>query len=160
MKGEVKWIKDGKKVYTEHYENLKPTGEVQRDAYQEREIEQMIKVAMLLSISKGDEGVNGDHILQAKKFMVCLMEETAPRIERLTTHPRMALVQEIQDHLRKYETLTRRQLLKRVYRGLAYGEVQFSEAIRILHLTGTIKQLDRGHATNPTYTLIKKKEGI
>ena len=46
----------------------------------------------------------------AHKLITYLMQETAPRIERLTTHPRMKTAQDIQDLLRINGRLTEKQL--------------------------------------------------
>ena len=154
LKGEVKWTQNGLKTYVDLYETQLPTGDVQRDAYQGRTIEQIIRIAMLLSISEGKFKVDSIHMRQAASLLDCLMQETEPRIERLTTHPRMKLVQEIQDLL-TLGPLSRRALLKRVYRSLAYGEAQFQEAIRILNMAGVIQLT--GKPNNPLITLTERR---
>ncbi len=153
LKGEMKWTKKGDDFYIEHYEQLKPTGDKQKDAYQERETEQIIRLAMLLSISEGKFKVDVGHMQMAHSFLKCLMTETKPRIERLGTHPSMSLVQEIQDLLKTTDGLTKRSILQRVYRGLTRGEQQFNEALRILCITGVV--CIEGDRTNPKYKLTK-----
>jgi hypothetical protein len=155
IKGEVKWTQNGLKTYVDYYESLLPTGDVQRDAYQERESEQILKLAMLLAISEHKMKVDSRHMSQARKILNFLMKETEPRIERLTTHPRMKLVQEIQDILRVITTIDRKSLLRKVYRSLEHGETQFQEAIRILTMTGIIEL--QGNPNNPKITLAKQR---
>jgi len=151
IKGEIKWTQNGLKTYVDYYESLLPTGDVQRDAYQERETEQILKLAMLLAISEHRMKVDSIHMNHAKRILNFLMKEAEPRIEKLTTHPRMRLVQEIQDILRTVKKISRKALLKRVYRNLNHGEAQFQEAIRILTMTGIIT-LD-GNPNNPIISL-------
>lgn len=155
--GQMQWTKNGEKAYIDHYEALLPTGDAQRDAYQERETEQILKLAMLLTISEGEMLVRKWHMNKAREILNCLMEETAPRIERLATHPRMQLVQEIQDLLRQESKMSKRQILKKLYRGLQYGEAQFAEAFRILIMAGVVEA--RGSAADPTYILKDPTEG-
>lgn len=151
--GEMTWTTSGDAAYEKFYETLRPTGETQRDAYQERETEQLIKIAMLLALSEDEMEVDETHMYKSRELMHLLMEETAPRIERLTTHPRMKLVQEILDYLKQYKSMSEKQLLTKLYRGLSHGELQFREAIRILLLTGKIEK--EGPPTDPTYRLKK-----
>ncbi len=155
--GEMEWSKNAEKLYRDHYENLIPTGNVQQDAYQERETEQLLKLAMLLALSEHEMLIRKWHMKKARQILNLLMEETAPRIERLATHPRMQLVQEIQDCLRTYGKMTRKQLLKKMYRRLAYGETQFQEAFRVLLMAGVINQ--EGSAANPLYSLKSRMKG-
>ena len=150
---EITWTQNGLKTYVDFYEKMIPTGDVQRDAYQERETEQIVKLSMLLAISENRYIIDSKHMNQARKILNSLMEETKPRIERLTTHPRMRLVQEIQDLLRSQGGIKRRALLKRVYRSLSHGEQQFQEAIRILNMAEIIQLT--GAPDNP---MIKLKE--
>ena len=155
VNGEMKWDHKGKKAYIKFYESLLPTGEAQQDAYQERETEQVIKIAMLIALSQGKMIVTEEHMNQSKTLIDALMEETAPRIERLTTHPRMKLTQEIEDYLKRYPKMSEKQLLQKLYRGLTHGEQQFREGIRMLLLTGKIEK--GGKPTEPVYSLIKKE---
>lgn len=154
MKGEFTWTKEAQEAYQKYYESLTPTGDVQKDAYQERESEQILKLGMLLAVSEESFQVEARHLSKARMLLETLLQETQPRIERLTTHPRMVLVQEIQDILRQHNgKLTKKQMLKKVYRGLAYGEAQFAEAVRVLHQAGVVKS--EGDAMNPTLVLVR-----
>lgn len=154
MAGEIKWTAEGEAFYKEHYESILPTGDPQKDAYREREAEQVLKLAMILTVSTMEMKVDKGHMQHARQILDALMQETEGRIERLTTHPRMALVQDIRDILKTHECICRRDLIKKVYRGLERGEAQFMEAIRILILAEEVEQ--SGQPTNPTYRLKKE----
>ncbi len=138
--GEVSWSPEVHKAYKNYYENLLPSGEVQRDAYQEREAEQILRVSMLLALSEGGMTLELQHFIQAKSIINALMTETEPRIEHLTTHPRMQLVQDIQELLKQFGKMKESEIMKRVYRGLSLGEMQFREAIKILKISDVIEQ--------------------
>jgi len=138
--GEMQWSLEVHKAYKAYYENLFPSGEVQRDAYQEREAEQILRVGMLLALSEGGMTLELSHFLQAKRIIDSLMTETQPRIEHLTTHPRMQLVQDIQELLKQLGTMKESEIMRRVYRGLSLGEMQFREAIKILKISDVIEQ--------------------
>lgn len=153
VEGEIGWSDKGRRYYKDYYENLKPTGNEQLDAYQEREVEQILKMSMLFALCEERMEVNENDLNISKLILRSLMKETEPRIERLNTHPRMKLVQDIQDLLRCHASLTRRELLGKVYRSLQYGEQQFLEAIRILGSAGVIS-ID-GRPDNPTYSMVK-----
>ena len=155
LQGEIAWSKESAETYRKYYENLLPSGDTQKDAYQEREAEQILKVAMLLSLSDGRMTLREEDFQLAKKIMVTLMTETEPRIEHLTTHPRMQLCQDIQDLLKQFGGMKQSDLIKRVYRGLSLGENQFHEAIRILKIGRVIEQ--EGF-DNPVYRM--KKEDV
>lgn len=152
LAGEMEWTSNGRAFYRHYYENLIPTGLVQQDAYQEREVEQVIKIAMLLALCDQEMTVHEKHMQYAHKLITLLMEETAPRIERLTTHPRMKTAQDIQDLLRMHNKMSQKQLLGKLYRGLAHGEQQFNEALRILRVTGIVD------FENNVYTLTKRRK--
>ena len=94
-------------------------------------------------------------MIEARKILRCLRKETEPRIERLSTHPRMRLTQEIQDKLRSQGALKRNKLMQLLYRGLDYGEGQFNEAVRVLLIARVITK--SGDISDPTYTLAKKR---
>jgi len=151
--GKIEWSKEVSETYREYYENLLPSGDVQRDAYQEREAEQILKVTMLLTLSQGGMTLKLDHYDLAQKIMTTLMTETEPRIEHLTTHPRMQLVQDIQELLKQFGAMKESEILKRVYRGLSYGEGQFKEAIRILKISLVIET--EGPWADPVYRMKK-----
>lgn len=150
FEGEVELTERGSKYYTKYYESMEPTGNEQFDAYQEREIEQIFKLGILLAICEGRTSMCEKHFKHAKQILTLLMEETEPRIERLTTKPRMRMVQDIQDLLRA-GSMTRQELLRKLYRTLDFGEQQFLEALRILGQANVIDV--SGEAANPTYTL-------
>jgi len=156
--GEMQWTKRGEKAYIDHYETLYPTGDVQRDAYQEGETEQILKLAMLLALSEHSMKVRQRHMFKAREILNCLMEETAPRIGRLATHPRMHLVPEIQDTLKRFGKLSHGELTKKMYKGLSMGEQQFMEAIRMMRIAGDIK-VD-GAGTKAFYSLPKQDKKI
>lgn len=138
FKGRMEWAVGAKDVYAEYYMNFTPTGDVQLDAYRERETEQILKIAMILDLNKDKFELTGESLLQAKDLLRSLEEEVSPRIERLTTHPRMHLTQEIQDVLRLYGKLDENSLLKKVYRFLSLGEHQFYESLSLLRKTGVL----------------------
>jgi len=151
MSGEAKWTPAGEKFYEKHYESIIPTGDPQKDAYREREAEQVLKLALLLAIATQQLLVDESHMVHARQILDALMGETEGRIERLTTHPRMSLVQDIKEILKTHDQLSRRDLIKKVYRGLERGEQQFMEAIRILLLAEEVEQV--GSPGNPSYKL-------
>jgi len=101
----------------------------------------MIRVAMLLSISQGRFAVEKEDMQRATKLLRCLMEETGPRIDKLTGNPKMVVGQEIKDCLKQYKSLSRAKLMKRVYRFLTYGEAQFNETLRMLCVMGDIERV-------------------
>lgn len=154
FRGEMSWTCEGDECYVQYYKNLIPTGDKQHDAYMERSVEQVIRVAMLLAIAEGSMQVGDHHMTKSKELLDFLMQETNPRIDRLVTHPRMALVQELEDILRQHTSINRQKLLNKVYRSLTGGESQFNEAIRILMLTGKVEKI--GPAANPEYRLRKE----
>jgi hypothetical protein len=122
-----------------------------------REVEQVLKVAMGIEISQGSMTLRGQTYEGARQLLSGLMDETSARITHLTTHPRMALVQEIQDVLVKFGTVKERDLLKRFYRQLSYGEVQFYESLNILVRSGVItKVMDQKGV--PSYKLKKEED--
>lgn len=157
LEGEMSWSPTGAQYYHDYYMNLVPTGEKQHDAYMERSVEQLIRIAMLIALAEGGMEVDSYHMETSKQLMNELMKETEPRIERLVTTPRMGLAQELQDILKRYKHgATRQKLLQTVYRSLTHGEQQFSEAVRILLLTGTIEKTG-GDPLNPIYSMAKRR---
>ena len=138
LKGKMEWGLGSKEMYGPYYMGFTPTGDPQLDAYKGRETEQVLKIAMLLDLSSRRFELTGESLLLAKSLLSSLEDEVSPRIERLTTHPRMHLTQEIQDLLRMYGTLEENVLLKKVYRFLSLGESQFYEALSLLKKTGII----------------------
>lgn len=156
VNGVIHWGNGSREAYEKVYEGTLPIGEAQIDAYREREAEQILKVALLLAISMNRIEVLGKDINQAKDIVYTLQRETNPRIERLTTHPRMQLVQEIQDYLKIHKSMTEQELLKAVYRSLSQGERQFYEALSVLRRIGAI--IPVGQPGNYSYELTKKKE--
>lgn len=155
MQGEMDWPEKCQKEYEEIYLAQRPIGDPQVDAYASREMEQVLKIAMLLALSEEKMSFGEDKLEEARAILKALMKETEPRIERLTTHPRMKLCQDIQDLLKVYGALRQRQLLRKVYRSLPLGEAQFSEAIRVLYLTGVIRKDSGKDPANPMITLNK-----
>lgn len=143
LKGEMGWTHDCAGYYQEYYENLKPTGDVQKDAYQEREAEQTLRLSMLLALSEDRMYIETADFKLAQKIMNELMIETDPRIARLTTNPRMSATQDIEDLLRQYSELTEQDIFLRIYRRLSLGEPQFYEAIRVLKTTGKIENIGK-----------------
>jgi len=140
MHGEMKWAPQAYEAYKVYYEGLLPSGDIQRDAYQEREAEQILRVSMLLALSEDKMMLELRHFQRAKVLIDTLMTETQPRIDHLSTHPRMQLVQELQDLLKQFGEMKESDMMKRVYRGLSLGELQFREAIRILKISDVIEQ--------------------
>ena len=156
LKGKMEWASGSKEMYDTYYMTFTPTGDPQLDAYKERETEQILKIAMLLDINNGMFELTGESLLEAKNLLRSLEDEISPRIERLTTHPRMHLTQEIQDLLRIYGTLEENELLKKVYRFLSQGEAQFYESLSLLKKTGIITFI--GKPGSYSFTLAKKGE--
>jgi hypothetical protein len=138
IRGIAEWGPGAVEAYDKCYEELLPVGDPQQDAYRERVAEQILKIAMLLAISEGSTSVTGKYIMQARDTLKALETETNPRIERLTTHPRMQLVQDIVDQLKIHGELDEGELLKKVYRSLSQGERQFFEALSVLQRTRAI----------------------
>jgi hypothetical protein len=140
IRGRMEWTDESKGLYIKHYEALRPTGDRQRDAYRVREVEQILKVAMVLSLSEKSLVLEGEHFTRAQQILDGLMLETESRILHLTTHPRMSLVQEINELLLKFGEKSERDLIRHFYRTLSYGENQFHEAISVLLRAGMIKR--------------------
>lgn len=140
VKGEFQWTQEAQERYAYWYEKYAPTGDAQKDAYREREAEQILKVAMLLSLSDDPDKrkLEGRYVDQAQAILNALREEVDPRIERLTTHPRMRISQEIQDLLKVHGEMSEGELLRRLYRSLSEGERQFYEALSILRVAGIL----------------------
>ena len=157
LKGEMGWTHDCAEYYKDYYENLKPTGDIQKDAYQEREAEQTLRLSMLLALSEDRMYIELADFKTAQKIMIELMTETDPRIARLTTNPRMAVTQDIEDILRQFGEMSEKDIFLRVYRRLHLGEPQFYEALRVLRSTGKIEKV--GRPGFPSYK-IKGKEAI
>lgn len=136
--GKIEWGEGSIEEYCRVYENCLPIGEAQVDAYREREAEQVLKLSMLLTLSDNRMELFGSDVLQAASIIRTLAAETNPRIEKLTTHPRMQLVQEIKELLKLHGTLKETKLLKIVYRSLSNGERQFYEALSVLKRIGAL----------------------
>jgi hypothetical protein len=138
IEGAYAWTDGAREVYKDIYEGYKPTGDPQLDAYKERESEQTLRLGILLRVSEGGTDVTRENLIQAQKILKGLEVETNTRIERLSTHPRMALTQEIKDLLSLHEELPEKELLGKVYRYLSLGEHQFYEALSLLKKTGQL----------------------
>jgi hypothetical protein len=143
-KGKFEWTVSGLKEYDICYTEGQPTGNVQEDAYRERESEQTLRIAMLLAINKGRLKLDGSDVLEAKEIIYCLRKEVGSRIEQLSTHPRMQLVSDIEDLLKIHGKLSEPDLLNRTYRYLSQGERQFYEAISVLRNRGVLCVEDSG----------------
>ena len=154
-KGQFEWSSGAKDAFILEHESLRPTGDRQLDSYREREPEQILKVGMCIALSEMRTRLEVEDFMESKKILRALIEEINPRIERLTTHPRMAMVQEIQDIFRRNGTISEQELLGRVHRQLSGGEMQFNEALSILKRTGKIS-CTGGTSTNPIYSLKKE----
>ena len=146
IRGKMEWTASGLKEYDVCYTEGQPTGNVQEDAYRERESEQVLRVAMLLALDQGRLKLEGVDLLKAKEIIYHLRKEIGPRIEQLTTHPRMALIGEIEDLLKIHGKLSEVELLNKTYRYLSQGEKQFYEAISILRNRGVLCVEDTGKA--------------
>jgi len=154
LTGLVEWGEGSKEAYEKVYENSLPTGQSQVDAYREREAEQILKTSMLLALSSKRQVILSDDIIRAQQILESLRKETNPRITRLTTHPRMQLVQEIQDLLRLHTRMKEEDLLKSVYRSLSQGERQFYEALSVLKRIGFLSPI--GEPGAYSYELTKE----
>lgn len=158
--GEMQWTSDGLKEYEEQYEKMIPSGEEQKDAYMERIPEQTIKLAILLALAQNRLSVGAGDMIKARQIFDCLSKETLPRIDHLSIHPRMRMVQVILGHLDKArDGLTKSELYSLTYKDLSHGEMQFLEAMRILNYTGQIRRDDSRDQSNPTYHVVLKEEG-
>lgn len=136
VKGDkFRWGEGSLDAYEQVYEATRPTGNVQQDAFREREAEQVLKLGMLLAINDHRLDIQGKDLLQANQMITALRAETNPRVDRLTTHPRMQIVQDIVDLLKVHGKLTESELLNMLYRSLSMGERQFYEALSILRRT-------------------------
>jgi hypothetical protein len=156
MKGEMKWGEGAYEYYETLYRKVEPTGSPQTDAYQERQVEQMIRVAMLLALSIGEFEVSLKHVTHAQEILNFLAQETLPRIERLSTNQRMQLTAEIQEVLRNHGPQKESQLMNRLYRRLQGGEAEFKEALRVLRIAKIIE--GTGSPTDQKYFLVKGGE--
>lgn len=152
LHGEMSWSPEVHAAYETYYENLLPSGDIQRDAYQEREAEQILRVTMLLALSERSMTLELSHFTRAKQIIDSLMVETTPRIDHLTTHPRMQLVADIQELLKQFGSMKESEIMKRVYKGLSLGELQFRDTIKILKISGMVEQ--EGFK-DPVYSLVK-----
>ena len=139
LEGEMGWTPTCADYYQEYYEGIKPTGDEQKDAYMEGEVEQVLRISMLLALSTGEMYITLDNFKLARKMVDALMVETNPRIERLTTNPRMVAVQDVQSLLRQFGPTSEKVLLRKMYRSLSLGDAQFYEAMRILKVAGIIE---------------------
>lgn len=160
LKGEMSWTPECAIFYQRYYENLLPSGEVQKDAYQEREAEQILRIAMLLALSEGEMGIRVEHFKQAMQLVTSLMIETNPRIDKLTTHPRMSLVQDLQSLLKQFGPMSDKELLQKTYRGLSMGENQFYEAVRILRMAEVVTCKVIGGVNTYSLTKLGKEKDI
>lgn len=151
VKGQMGWTVEGKELYDDYYNSFEPLGDEQYDSYREAMSEQILKVAMLLDINEGNFSLTKRSVEQAKNILESIMPETLLRIESLTTHPRMQLVQEIKQLLTSHKELREGDLLAKVYRSLSQGERQFYEALSILKRTGDIEPI--GKPGNYSYKL-------
>ena len=154
FEGIMKWGNGSEVAYDKCYEDVLPTGDAQRDAYREREAEQILKLSMLLALNEERMAITGTDVKQAANLTNSLQLETNPRIDRLTTHPRMQLTQDIQDILKVKEVMSEQDLLKKVYKSLSQGEKQFYEALSVLRRTGIIEVV--GKVPNHGYKLRKE----
>ena len=145
LKGKMEWTKEGKEFYKEYYESFEPTGDEQFDAYKEAESEQALKIAMLLDINEGRFEITVKAISQAKSILESIAPETQVRIETLTTHPRMQLVQEIRELMVLHKKLSEAELLDKVYKSLSGGERQFYDTIHILKSRKIIEEKGSFH---------------
>jgi hypothetical protein len=139
QEGEMGWTPDCAQYYKEYYEGMIPTGEVQKDAYREREPEQILRLSMLLALSEKRMHIEKADFLKSQEIFTTLMSETDPRIERLTTNPRMSLTQDIQCLLKQFGSLSEEELMQKTYRSLTLGEGQFFEALRVLKMAKVIE---------------------
>jgi hypothetical protein len=146
IEGEMVWGEGAVEAYEKIYESTLPIGEPQIDAYREREPEQVLKLAMLIVLSKGNLTLTWEELTQAKRIIEMLKLETIPRIERITTTPNMQVIQEIKDLLKINGEMEDVQILKGIYRSLTHGENQFKDALKLAIKVGEIQAsyLDKG----------------
>jgi DNA-binding transcriptional ArsR family regulator len=163
LAGEMEWDDQARDTYDKIYQGYHPVGDVQLDAYKEREAEHILKTSMLLTISEGSLYLTSQHLLSSQAIIKSLEAETNPRIERLSTHPRMQLTIQIQDILKLYGELSEDVLLKMVYKDLSMGERQFYETLSVLNRAKIIKYRKEAVDGKGTYfyslNIRRKKDG-
>lgn len=152
-KGEIKWTQGARDFHDEIYRRIEPTGNPQIDAYQERIVEQMVRVAMALTLSDTDQEVGLSQMKKGIELLEFIGQETLPRIEKLSTNQRMKLTQEVLEILRHQGAQSESQLMKRLYQTLQGGEAEFREALRVLRIAGLIDT--SGAPKNPKYYLTR-----
>jgi hypothetical protein len=145
IEGKMEWSAEGKEYYKEYYEAFVPTNDEQYDAYMEAESEQALKLAMLLEINQYSIVLSKTSIQKARKILASILPETRSRIQSLTTHPRMHLIQEIKELFEQQPKITETEMLNRVYRSLSQGERQFYEALSIMKTSGMIEPVKEGN---------------
>lgn len=158
ISGDMEWTPGALEAYKILYESYRPVGDPQLDAYRERESEHTLKLGMLLALSHKSLVLEAHHLKTAQNLIEALDSEVNVRIERLSTHPRMSLTQEVKDLLRFHGQLTEKELLSKTYRFLHLGEAQFYEAIGILKRTGQI--IPTKHKDGWIFTLVQPKKEI
>lgn len=157
LKGEMCWTKESQDLYQKICESMTPTGDIQKDAYRERETEQVLKLALLLALSNKSLVLEAEYLYDADKILHSLEVETMPRIERMTTHPKQRILQEMVDILRLSGPMTKPELFKQMVRrlpGPVYGTQEFNGSVSILLDIGDIVREQREGET-----ILKAKGG-
>lgn len=155
IKGIMQWTSEAESIYDAYYQSLQPTGEAQRDAYQERKTEQLLKLAMLLTLSRGEMTVPASDMELAKRLMSLVLHDSDTQLERMTTHPRMRLAYRFKQYLEMHGETSKSKLANKFYRTLAQGESQFNEALRMLIIAREIEPVG-GTPGNPIYKLVNR----
>jgi len=148
LEGQMGWTDEGRNYYRRYYEMYTPTNDEQYDAYMEAEVEQALKIAMLLELNKHNMRLSKQSIEQARNILKAILPETRSRIRSLTTHPRMHLIQEIKELLHTFGELSEGDLLSKVYRSLSQGERQYYEALSIMKKSGEIEVAPKGDGSD------------
>lgn len=154
VSGQMEMTEEAEAAYVEYYENFVATGDEQLDSYREALIEHILRLAMILTINEGSLRLEKRCFEQAKCLIEAIMPETIMRIESLSTHPRMSVVQSIKEVLLTCDSMHEYDLLERVYKQLSQGERQFYEALSILRRTGDLEI--SGKFGNFVYSLTEK----
>ena len=154
FEGRMEWAPGSQEFYNEYYESFVPTGDDQYDAYVEAESEQSLKLAMLVELNNYSMKLTKDSLKQARDILRSILPETRSRIQSLTTHPRMHLIQELYEILSDHNKVSESTLLNMVYRNLSQGERQFYEALNVMRKANIITPLKEGESFS--YKLNKK----
>ena len=156
IEGEMVWTPTGEKYWDDLYERHKPTGNEQLDAYMDRHTEQILRLAMLLSITEHSLELSDAHMHHAEEITKVVMDEAIQRIYLLSDRAKMTVVDKMTEVLTFHGHLHQETLFNKVYKSLTRGESEFRESLRIMMRAGTITI--SGKPKNPKITIQTKEE--